>query len=216
MSSFKKIICAALCAPFFINSHASSIPRPVNDAPLSTTSGQATAVFAGGCFWGMQAVFQHVKGVSQVLSGYAGGTQITANYPTVSSGITSHAEAIKISYDPSKVSYGQLLQVFFSVAHNPTELNRQGPDTGTQYRSAIFYADTTQQHIAQNYIAQLDRAHTFAHPIVTQNVPLRTFYVAEAYHQDYLNKHPDSPYIIYNDAPKLVDLQTTYPSLYKP
>jgi peptide-methionine (S)-S-oxide reductase len=174
-----------------------------------------TAVFAGGCFWGVDAVFKHVKGVDQVVSGYAGGNADTAHYEMVSQGDTGHAESVQVRFDPARVSYQTLLQVFFSVATDPTELNRQGPDTGSQYRSVIFYTSPEQQKIAQDYIEQLTRAHTFAKPIVTQVVPLKAFYPAEAYHQNYLALHPYQPYIIFNDLPKLENLKKEFPALYK-
>src|SRR6476661_1037390 len=191
------------------------VPDPAVDTPLAKTSGSATLVLAGGCFWGVQGVFQHVKGVTSVTSGYSGGAAGTAQYEMVSTGSTGHAESVKIVYDPAKVSLGQLLKVFFSVAHNPTELNRQGPDDGTQYRSVIFYGDDEQKRIAQAYIAQLDKAKVFSQPIVTQVVPLKAFYPAEAYHQDYATRHPDQPYIVYNDAPKVAHLKQQFPELYK-
>ena len=196
-------------------SHAKAIAAPIEGMALAVSPSQATAVLAGGCFWGVQAVFQHVKGVTEVVSGYAGGSLDGANYNAVSSGTTGHAEAVKITFDPSQISYGQLLQVYFSVAHDPTELNRQGPDHGTQYRSSVFYGNAEQQRVAQLYIAQLDRQGDFQRPIVTQNVPLQRFYAAEKYHQNYFNEHPDSAYIKYYDAPKLVDLQKSYPALYR-
>ncbi|AXF86119.1 Peptide methionine sulfoxide reductase MsrA 3 [Ephemeroptericola cinctiostellae] len=196
-------------------SHAKTIEAPIENMALAVTPSQATAVLAGGCFWGVQAVFQHVKGVTNVVAGYAGGSLERANYTAVSSGTTGHAEAVKITFDPSQISYGQLLQVYFSVAHDPTELNRQGPDQGTQYRSSVFYTNAEQQRVAQLYITQLERQGAFHRPIVTTNVPLQDFYVAESDHQNYFNKHPDSAYIIYNDAPKLVDLQQSYPELYQ-
>src|SRR5262249_42685936 len=171
-------------------------------------------VFAGGCFWGVQGVFQRVKGVTRVVSGYAGGAADSAHYELVSRGTTGHAESVQVSYDPSQVSYSQLLQVFFTVAHDPTQLNRQGPDVGTQYRSAIFYATATQGAGAQAYIDQLTAAKVFRRAIVTQVVPLAGFYPAEAYHQDYLNRHPNAPYILYNDWPKIVSLQKQFPELY--
>lgn len=176
---------------------------------------QQTALFAGGCFWGVDAVFKHVKGVSEVVSGYAGGSAKTANYREVSAGSTEHAETVRISYDPSRVSYQQLLEVFFSVAHDPTELNRQGPDVGSQYRSAIFYTSAEQQQVAQSYIQQLTAARTFSSPIVTQVVPLEKFYPAEDYHQNYLARNPNQPYIVVHDIPKLVALQKKFPALYK-
>ena len=174
-----------------------------------------TAVFAGGCFWGVDAVFKHVKGVAQVESGYAGGDAKTAQYERVSEGDTGHAESVRVRFDPQQVSYGQLLQVFFKVAHNPTELNRQGPDVGSQYRSAIFFTDAEQQKSAQETIRQLTTSHAYRAPIVTQLAPLQTFYPAEAYHQNYLALHPDQPYIVENDLPKLAQLQKQFPDLYQ-
>ena len=173
------------------------------DESVAGQSGHETAVVAGGCFWGMQLVFEHVKGVLNVTAGYAGGSAKTAEYETVSTGRTGHAESVRIVYDPSQITYGQLLKVFFSVAHNPTELNRQGPDEGTQYRSVIFYADQNQQRIAEAYIHQLTEARSFSHKIVTQIVPLQGFYPAEAYHQDYAVHNPQNMYIMINDLPKL-------------
>lgn len=192
-----------------------SVPDPVVDSTLATQPGQQTAVVAGGCFWGVQAVFQHVKGVKKATSGYSGGSEGTAHYETVSTGETGHAESVKITFDPSKITYGKLLQVFFSVAHNPTELNHQGPDTGTQYRSVIFYANDEQKHIAESYIAQLQQRKVFSEPIVTQVVALKAFYPAEDYHQDYATLHPDNPYIAMNDAPKVEHLREQFPALYK-
>ncbi|MGA7079804.1 MAG: peptide-methionine (S)-S-oxide reductase MsrA [Terriglobales bacterium] len=195
--------------------HASAaVPNPAADATLATTKSEQTAVVSGGCFWGIQAVFQHVKGVISATSGYSGGAANTAEYELVSNGDTGHAESVKIVYDPSQITYGQLLRVFFSVAHDPTELNRQGPDTGSQYRSAIFYGNDEQKKIADAYIAQLEKAKVFAHPIVTQVVALKAFYTAEAYHQDYAARHPDNPYIVYNDAPKVAHLRQEFPELY--
>jgi peptide-methionine (S)-S-oxide reductase len=191
------------------------LPNPTVDESVSAKSGQATAVFAGGCFWGVQAVFQHVKGVVSATSGYSGGPSVAAEYEVVSTGTTGHAESVKVVYDPAKISYGQLLKVFFSVAHDPTELNRQGPDQGTQYRSVIFYNSDQQKRIAQAYIAQLDQAKVFPHAIVTQVVPLKAFYPAEAYHQNYATLHPDNPYIKYNDLPKVAHLQQQFPNLYR-
>jgi peptide-methionine (S)-S-oxide reductase len=173
----------------------------------------AVAVFAGGCFWGLDAVFRHVKGVSQVVSGYAGGGADTANYETVSTGTTGHAESVEVFFDPSQVSYHDLLEVFFLVAHDPTELNRQGPDSGTQYRSSIFYTNNEQKKMAEEYIAQLDQKKAFPEPIVTKVVPLTGFYPAEGYHQNYLALHSDQPYIVINDLPKLERLQETFPKL---
>ncbi len=194
---------------------STSIPDPTVDAPLATVASEQKVVLAGGCFWGVEAVFEHVKGVSGAKSGYAGGSPNTANYDKVSMGTTGHAEAVEVTYDPSQVTYGQLLKVFFSVAHDPTELNRQGPDSGTQYRSAIFYANEEQKRIALAYIAQLDQAKVFGKKIVTQVAPLNAFHEAEAYHQDYLSRHPDQPYIVINDLPKVENLRKQLPGLYK-
>ena len=196
------------------SSAATALPDPAVDIPLAKAGGMQTAVLAGGCFWGLEGVFERVKGVTQVVSGYAGGQADTARYEQVSSGRTGHAESVRIVYDPARISYGQLLKVFFSVAHDPTELNRQGPDSGTQYRSAIFYADAEQKRVADDYIAQLQAARVFPHPIVTQVTPLNGFYAAEAYHQDYLDHHPNQPYIVINDLPKIADLKRQFPSLY--
>lgn len=197
------------------NASAVAIPDPKLDAPLAKTKGEQKAVFAGGCFWGVEAVFDHVKGVSKAESGYSGGAAENAQYYTVTSGTTGHAEAVRVTYDPSQITYGQLLKVFFAVAHNPTELNRQGPDVGTQYRSAIFYANEEQKRIAESYIEQLDQVKVFEGKIVTQVVPLAAFYEAEAYHQNYLVNHPDQPYIVNHDMPKLANLRKTLPELYK-
>ena len=191
------------------------LPDPEVDAPLAKVKGEQKAVLAGGCFWGIEAVFEHVKGVSDAKSGYAGGDAASADYLKVSSGTTGHAESVLVTYDPSQITYGQLLKVFFSVAHNPTELNRQGPDRGTQYRSAIFYANEEQKRIAEAYIKQLDRIKAFDQPIVTQVAPLEAFHDAEAYHQDYLVQHPDEPYIVINDMPKVENLKKQMPKLYK-
>ncbi len=191
-----------------------AVPGPAVDAVKAPQSGQQTAVIAGGCFWGIQAVFQHVKGVTSATSGYSGGEAKTAQYEIVSTGETGHAESVKITYDPAQITYGELLRVFFSVAHDPTQLNRQGPDDGTQYRSVIFYGNEEQKKIAEAYIAQLDQAKVFPRPIVTQVVPLKAFYPAEAYHQNYAARHPDQPYIVYNDAPKVAHLQQEFPDLY--
>jgi len=193
---------------------ADPLPAPVLNAPRLATSGQQTAVVAGGCFWGIQAVFQHVKGVISATSGYSGGSAKTAEYEIVSTGETGHAESVEIVYDPSQVTYGDLLRVFFSVAHDPTQLNRQGPDEGTQYRSSIFYANDEQKRIAEAYIAQLDKARVFPRPLVTKVVPLQAFYPAEAYHQNYAALHPSQPYIMYNDAPKVEHLRQEFPDLY--
>lgn len=188
------------------------VPAPVADEQRQDAASE-TAVLAGGCFWGVQAVFQHVKGVTQAVSGYAGGTKETAQYQTVSAGRTGHAESVAVTFDPRIISYGAILQVYFSVAHNPTELNRQGPDTGTQYRSAIFARDETQRRVAEAYIAQLDKAGVFRKPIVTEVNDLTGFYPAEAYHQNYATRHPDNPYIAINDLPKLGNLKRLFPAL---
>ena len=205
--------------PAFSNpAHAadtSGLPDPSVDAPLTATKGKATAVVAGGCFWGVQAVFQHVKGVKDATSGYAGGSVKSPSYEPVSTGKTGHAESVQITFDPAQISYGQLLKVFFSVVHDPTQLNRQGPDTGTQYRSVIFYSDDEQKRIAEAYIAQIDHERLLPRPIVTQVVPLKEFYVAETYHQNYATLHPDDPYIASNDAPKVEHLRQQFPALYR-
>jgi peptide-methionine (S)-S-oxide reductase len=198
---------------------ASAAERPVKVPPPAfdpaVAAQQETAVFAGGCFWGVQAVFQHTKGVLDAVSGYAGGQKDTAKYEIVSSGRTGHAESVQVTYDPKQISYGKLLQVFFSVAHDPTELNYQGPDHGTQYRSAIFYRDANQKQVAERYIAQLEAAHTFPGKIVTQLTPLTGFYAAEDYHQDYATLHPDSGYIATFDLPKIANLKTVMPGVYR-
>lgn len=209
------LVGAAMAACSSIAASARSIPDPAFDAPLASAKGEQTAVVAGGCFWGVEAVFEHVKGVSDVRSGYSGGSTETARYEKVGTGKTGHAESVKITYDPAQISYGQLLKVFFSIAHDPTELNRQGPDTGTQYRSAIFYADDEQKRIAKAYIDQLNRAKVFDGPIVTEVAALKSFNEAEAYHQDYLVNHPDEPYIVINDMPKVENLKKQLPGLYK-
>ena len=190
------------------------VPGPVADEVRATAPAKETAVVAGGCFWGIQAVFQHVRGVLSATSGYSGGSMKNPDYPTVSSGLTGHAESVQIVYDPSQVTYGELLRVFFSVALDPTEVNRQGPDTGTQYRSLIFYGNDEQKRIAEAYIAQLNSAKFFSKPIATQVVPLKGFYDAEGYHQNYATLHPDNPYIVYNDAPKVANLRRQFPDLY--
>ena len=191
------------------------LPDPKDNVALASAPARDTAVFAGGCFWGIQAVFQHVKGVISATSGYAGGTVKSPDYETVSSGSTGAAESVEVIYDPSVVTYGQLLKVFFSVAHDPTELDRPGPDVGTQYRSAVFTLNEKQAQLAKNYIAQLTAAKVFKEPIVTVVTPLNgNFYAAEDYHQDYLNKHPTQPYIVYNDIPKVESLKANLPALY--
>src|ERR1700751_5579013 len=192
-----------------------SFPRPALDQPVAATKGKEVAVISGGCFWGIQAVYEHTKGVISATSGYAGGTADTAQYETVSSGKTGHAESVKVVFDPSEITYGQVLMIFFSVAHNPTELNKQGPDWGTQYRSSVFYANPEQKKIAEAYIAQLNGAKVYAQKIVTVVVPLKEFYAAEDYHQDYVKRHPNNPYIMINDLPKLSNLKNQFPQLYR-
>ena len=193
---------------------ARPLPLPTVDLPPGQTT-SATLVLAGGCFWGVQGVYQHVKGVTSAVSGYAGGEKKTAEYDTVSGGRSGHAESVAITYDPRQISYGRLLQIFFSVVHDPTQLNRQGPDTGPQYRSAIFPATDEQAEVAKAYIAQLDQAHAFKKPIVTKIEADRAFYPAEAYHQDYLTRNPTAPYIAYNDLPKIDDLKRLSPDVYR-
>jgi peptide-methionine (S)-S-oxide reductase len=216
---FRRFLCV-LVLPVLLGSAACSlvngqIPPFAGHSQSRAVKDPQTAVLAGGCFWGVDAVFKHVKGVSSVVSGYSGGSAATADYETVSTGSTGHAESVKITYDPSQIAYSDLLRIFFSVATDPTELNRQGPDTGTQYRSVIFYANGQQRQIATAYIDQLDKAKVFSGPIVTQVVPLKAFYPAEQYHQNFLERHPDNPYIVFNDLPKLRELQKQFPNLYK-
>jgi peptide-methionine (S)-S-oxide reductase len=195
-------------------SAATALPDPVVDEHLAAKKSSETIVVAGGCFWGIQAVFKHVKGVTRSTSGYAGGTVKNPDYEQVSSGTTGHAESVEIVYDPSQITLGTLLKIFFSVAHDPTELNRQGPDVGTQYRSAIFFKNPEQQRIAQAYVDQLNQAKVFPRPLVTQIIPFVAFYRAEDYHQDFAEKNPDNPYITVCDLPKLKNLQQEYPNLY--
>jgi len=191
------------------------LPDPAVDQPVAAAKGEQTIVLAGGCFWGVQAVYQHVKGVVSATSGYAGGTVSSPSYEHVSSGTTGHAESVKIVFDSSQVSLGQLLKVFFSVAHDPTELNRQGPDVGTQYRSAVFYTTEAQRKVVDAYIAQLTKSKAFRDPIVTQVAPLKAFYEAEGYHQNYYNLHPNQPYIVINDRPKVEALKTQFAQLWR-
>jgi peptide-methionine (S)-S-oxide reductase len=200
-------------SPLYGAESAVVIAPPVLDNPKAPGAPQ-TAVIAGGCFWGVQGVFEHVRGVQRAVAGYAGGDRSTAQYDTVSSGTTGHAESVKITFDPAVVSYGQILQIAFSVVHDPTQLNRQGPDVGSQYRSAIFYADDTQKQIAEAYISQLDKSHAFSRPIVTRVDPLKGFFPAEDYHQDYLIHNPYAPYIAINDIPKIENLKRTFAELY--
>ncbi|HTW60403.1 MAG TPA: peptide-methionine (S)-S-oxide reductase MsrA [Terracidiphilus sp.] len=215
-------VLALLAIPLARIAHAapgSPIPAAIADLPLAEAPGSQTAVFAGGCFWGTQSVFERVKGVLNTTVGYAGGSAATATYDQVTTETTGHAESVEVVYDPSKITYGQLLRIFFSVAHDPTELNRQGPDVGTSYRSAIFYVNDGQRRIAETYIAQLESEKAFAGPIVTQVTPLKGFYRAEDYHQDYAYYHPDNPYILVCDRPKIEALKKQFPELfvdYKP
>jgi peptide-methionine (S)-S-oxide reductase len=213
------LIGAAFCGVILWHSPLFGAEAPVIIAPPAVDNPKAagpaqTAVLAGGCFWGVQGVFEHVRGVKKVVAGYAGGDRSTAKYDTVSAGGTGHAESVKITFDPAAISYGQILQIAFSVVHDPTQLDRQGPDVGTQYRSAIFYADDNQKRIAQAYISQLDQSHAFARPIATHVDPLRGFYDAENYHQDYLIHNPTQPYIAAYDLPKIENFRRTFPELY--
>jgi len=207
------IAVAVLRVPLYGAESAVVLAPPLIDNPKAAGAPQ-TAVLAGGCFWGVQGVFEHVRGVQNVLAGFAGGDKSTAQYATVSSGTTGHAESVKITFDPAQISYGQILQIAFSVVFNPTQLNRQGPDVGTQYRSAIFYADETQKHIAEAYISQLDQSHAFPRTIVTRVDPLKGFYPAEDYHQDYLIHNPTAAYIAMFDLPKVENLKRTFPEVY--
>jgi peptide-methionine (S)-S-oxide reductase len=191
------------------------VPAPALDAALPPGAGPQTIVLAGGCFWGMQAVYEHTKGVTQAVSGYAGGPKNAAHYEMVSTGTTGHAESEQVTFDPRQISLGKILQIYFSVAHNPTELNYQGPDAGRQYRSEIFYADREQKRVAEAYIAQLDKAHVFPEPIVTKVDALPGFYPAEEYHQDFAVRHPDYPYIVFNDLPKVENLRRLFPTYYR-
>lgn len=216
---FYLIIGSLSLASLFLNSLSNV--TAVNTEPKASLTdtvnekGKMTAVFAGGCFWGVEAVFEHLKGVSNVVSGYSGGTAKTAIYERVSSGHTDHAESIKVTYDPSQISYEQLLQIYFYIAHDPTQLNRQGPDRGTQYRSAIFFANSEQKQIAEAYIDRLNKSKSFAKPVVTQLVPLQSFYPAEDYHQDFIVHNPDYPYVVVHDLPKLAQLQKQFPEMYR-
>jgi peptide-methionine (S)-S-oxide reductase len=193
---------------------AASLPGPTVDENKSETKSESV-VLAGGCFWGVQAVFSALKGVTSAISGYSGGSKANAHYEIVSTGTTGHAESVQVTFDPSQISFGQILKVYFSVAHDPTELNRQGPDQGTQYRSEIFYSSDEQKHIAEAYIQQLDAAKVFKHPIVTKVAPLQAFYRAEDYHQDYVAHNPHQPYVAYNDLPKLTNLRAEFPEMCK-
>ena len=208
------VLAALIVVPAVAAEKAAVLPAPAIDNPRKPGPTQ-TAVLAGGCFWGVHGVYQHVRGVQKVLSGYAGGTKASATYDEVSRGATGHAESVEIRFDPGELSYGEILHVYFSVVHDPTQLNRQGPDTGPQYRSNVFYADESQRRIAQAYIAQLGRAKAFARPIVTRVDALGAFYPAEAYHQDFLLKHPTHPYIAMHDLPKIDQLMKAFPSFYR-
>ena len=212
LAAFSALLSLTACAATASNA---PFPNPATDEPKTTTHGTETAVLAGGCFWGMQSVFEHVRGVRQVWAGYSGGEARTAQYDVVSESNTGHAESIKIAFDPAVISYGQLLKIYFAVAHDPTTLNRQGPDAGTQYRSEIFYASPEQKKIAESYIKQIDAAKAFDDSIVTLVQPLTGFYPAEDYHQDYARKHPDNPYILINDAPKVAHLKQQFPGMYQ-
>ncbi len=194
---------------------ARSFPEPAVDIPAASSEGMQTAVLAGGCFWGVEGVFERIKGVKKAVSGFAGGQKSTANYETVSTGSTGHAESVEVTFDPKQITYGQLLMVYFSVVHDPTELNRQGPDSGTQYRSAIFYTNDEQKKVAEAYISQLNAAKVYSRPIVTQVAPLKGFYAAEAYHQHFLDNNMTYPYIVYNDLPKISALKKEFPQLCK-
>ncbi len=209
---------ASLGAVWFAAAHADETPRAVPLPVIDTKtpgSGLETAVLAGGCFWGVEGVFQHVKGVSEVLAGYSGGSKATASYALVGTEMTGHAELVQIKFDPREISYGKILRIYFSVAHDPTQLNRQGPDSGTSYRSNIFFTNAEQERIAKAYIAQLDKAHIFSNPIVTRVDPLKGFYAAESYHQDFLIHNPDNPYIVANDMPKIANLKRLLPEYYR-
>jgi peptide-methionine (S)-S-oxide reductase len=198
-------------------SEVKALPAPVLDVvSASNSTSPQVAVLAGGCFWGVQGVFQHVKGVVSAVSGYAGGDEQTAQYETVSNGSTGHAESVQVTFDPHQISYGQILRIYFSVTLDPTQLNRQGPDSGTQYRSVIFTTDAQQAKVAAAYVKQLEAAHVFNAPIVTEVDPLKAFYTAEAYHQDFLTRHPTYPYIVINDLPKVRNLKQVFPTLYRP
>ena len=192
-----------------------AIPAPAVDIPAAEASGPQVAVLAGGCFWGLQGMFEHVRGVTKVVAGYSGGEASTAHYEMVGTETTGHAESVEITFDPKQVTYGQLLQLYFSVAHDPTQLNRQGPDSGPSYRSEIFYTSPSQERVARAYVAQLAKANVFKSPIVTKIEPLKGFYAAEDYHQDYLIQHPHQPYIVFNDLPKIEALKSVYPQMYR-
>jgi peptide-methionine (S)-S-oxide reductase len=205
-----------LCCAIGSLQAASGFPDPIKDIKVTAPAPQQTAVLAGGCFWGVEAVFERLNGVSDVVSGFAGGSRTTAHYTVVSTGVTGHAEAVKITYDPARITYGTLLKIFFAVAHDPTQLNRQGPDEGTQYRSSIFYANDEQKAVAEAYIRQLTDGKIYKRAIATTVVPLEGFYAAEGYHQNFLDRNPTNPYIVANDMPKIRDLKAEFPTLVKP
>jgi len=216
VSATTQIILSNSTTGFSATVKESKFPDPKIDLPISAVKKEQTLVLAGGCFWGMEAVFEHLKGVSKVVSGYAGGKNAdTAHYEIVSGGNTGHAESVKITYDPYKISYGQILKIYFAVAHDPTQLNRQGPDSGSQYRSVIFYTNNEEKKVAQSYISQLNKLKIFGNPIVTQVVPLNKFYAAEDYHQHFIARNPNYPYVVINDLPKLQQLKSQFPNLYK-
>ncbi|MEO6958928.1 MAG: peptide-methionine (S)-S-oxide reductase MsrA [Burkholderiaceae bacterium] len=214
------LLAATVAIPFSgaaTTGEAKAVPAPILDvASVNNSASPQVAVLAGGCFWGVQGVFQHVKGVVSAVSGYAGGDAQTAQYETVGNGSTGHAESVQVTFDPRQISYGQILRIYFSVTLDPTQLNRQGPDAGTQYRSVIFATDTQQAKVATAYVKQLEAAHVFNAPIVTEVDPLKAFYTAEAYHQDFLARHPTYPYIVINDLPKVRNLKQVFPTLYRP
>ena len=210
--SFIALLPAVLNAASHTNS---AFPKPAVDNPVARSHGHEQAVLSGGCFWGVQAVFEHTRGIISAVSGYTGGSANTAHYEIVGSGNTGHAESVKITFDPAQITYGEILMIFFSVAHDPTQLNKQGPDWGSQYRSALFYASPEQKKIAEAYISQLNAAKIYSQKIVTQVVPLREFFPAEDYHQDYVKHHPDNPYIVINDLPKLTAFRKQFPELYR-
>ena len=220
-NTLKRFLVCSLCiislaaVIFTYSASRTKLPAPAIDISTSTAKGKQTVVLAGGCFWGMEAVFEHLKGVSDVISGYSGGSAATAHYEAVSSGETGHAESVKITYDPEQISYSQLLKIYFSVAHDPTQLNRQGPDSGKQYRSIIFFVNDEQKRVAQAYIEQLNKAQIFRKPIVTQLVPLNGFYAAEEHHQQFLDRNPNHPYIVVHDLPKLAQLREQFSAMYK-
>ncbi|HYU35028.1 MAG TPA: peptide-methionine (S)-S-oxide reductase MsrA [Thermoanaerobaculia bacterium] len=207
--------CGWACRVGAADSINKAIPAPKVDTPAAEATGLQTAVLAGGCFWGLQGMFEHVQGVTKVVAGYSGGTKETAHYEMVGTERTGHAESVEITFDPKRLSYGQLLRLFFSVAHDPTQLNRQGPDSGPSYRSEIFFTSPTQERIAKAYVAQLTEANIFSHPIVTKIEPMKGFYPAEGYHQDFLIHNPNYPYIVVNDLPKIASLKRVYPELYQ-